>query len=182
MLEHKLIKCEPDSPFRCQAVVKLGQCPFTAIENTKNCHMHTNGGVQAKAALTNYRLGKWQARLNELASSDAVKSLRDEIGIMRMTLEEIVNRCQDSNDLIIYSGKIADMATRIEKLVSSCHRLELSTGSLLDRQDILQLAANLVDIMTRHIPDQDVIDVVSEEITIAINSLNTVKEIDLVAG
>ena len=176
MLEAKFKKSEPFSPTRCQAVVKQGQCPFEVIPGQTRCQMHSAGGLQEKAGLTNYRLTIWQKRLNELSNSDAVKSLRDEIGLLRLTLESVVNNCKDANDLLIYSGKISDLAVKIEKLVVSCHKLELSSGTLLDKQSVLQLASNLVDIITRHITNIEDVEIISEEILMAVANMNIIKQ------
>jgi hypothetical protein len=109
--EQRLEKvAEPDDPSRCQATVKTGQCPFKAIEDHKYCKMH-QGGTKFNAnrdnVLRTYRLAKWQARLNEFAEDEHIKSLREEIGVLRIILEEMMNKCKDVDELFLYSGKIS---------------------------------------------------------------------------
>lgn len=171
-IEHKLKKVEfPNDPKRCQANVKQGQCPFEALDNFNYCKMHARGFTETKKeqdGIRNYRLGQWQGRVNELADNQQVKSLREEVGVLRMTLEALMLRCQDSNDILIFANKISDLVLKIEKVVSSCHRLEMSAGSLLDKSSILQIAGVIVETISRHIEDQDVVSIISEEIFLTI--------------
>lgn len=168
-VDNKFVRCEPDDPKRCQAVCRgnTGQCPYTAIENSQYCHMHC-GPVQANAekakAIRMYRLSQYRDRVNELADHDKVKSLREEIGILRVMLEELVNSCKTSLDLMLNTNKISDLVVKIEKLVSSCHRLEQSTGMLLDKQSALHLASIIVNIISEHVEDGDAIDKIANQI------------------
>lgn len=168
MIERKLFRVEANDPSRCEAVVKMGQCPYRAIEGQKMCPMHTRGNEEGQA-IRNYRLGKWQSRVEEFADNNQVKSLREEIGLLRLILEETIQRCQEPTDLIIYSSKITDTILKIEKLVGSCHRLELSTGALLDKAAVLQIAGTLLEIIGRHIKDEVVMDHISTDFLQVIN-------------
>jgi hypothetical protein len=117
-----------------------------------------------------YRLAKWQGRINEIADHEGVKSLREEIGILRMMLEETMGRCQDQTDLLLYSSKISDLVMKIEKVVSSCHRLEASTGMLLDKAAALHLASVMVEIISEYVNDDSAIDSIAGKIVQAIGS------------
>jgi hypothetical protein len=173
MIEHKLIRCEADDPNRCQSSGKGGQCPYTAMENSKFCQRHDGCGAKARENdKTNmYRLQVWQARLSEFSEHDSIKSLRNEIGILRILLEETMNKCRDTTALLLYSNKISDLCLRIEKLVSSCNRLELKMGLLLDKASALNFAGQVVEIISLHISDPVVIDAISNDIISALASL-----------
>lgn len=153
----------PDDPDRCQANSKYGQCTNKQIEGTKYCPMH--GGDRTSNPARNYMLTKFQARLNRMADSPNIKSLRDEIGILRMTLEERLNQCKDSMDLIYQSGPISDLVIKIDKLVLSCHKIEYATGQLLDKQAILQFGTELVTILASEVKDEDILARLSNRIT-----------------
>ena len=172
-MERRLFRCDPADPKRCQARVKQGQCPFLSVEGLIHCPMHGGAGVTEQHLEEDkkriYRLTKYRARVGELADHEQVKSLREEIGVLRMMLEEILNRCKDDNDLLIYSSKISDLVMKVEKLVSSCHRLELSTGALLDKAAVLQLAGSVVEIISRHVDDQDLVSDIADEILVAVS-------------
>ncbi len=164
--EQRLFKCERDDPKRCQGMIRTGQCPFISVNNTQYCQLHQGGIKNAdttEQTFHNYRLSKWQSRINEFASNSNVKSLREEIGITRLMLEEIINKCHDTSDLILYSTKISDLVMKIEKLVSSCHRLEYSTGSLLDKTTVIHLSTLFVEIISQHIVDIDILEQISDK-------------------
>jgi len=163
MSDNKFERCEPDDPHRCQASGKHGQCPYKAMEKPdgsgyfNHCPRHNASRVKEfeRASMRNYRLGKFQARVEEFADNDQVKSLREEVGITRMMLEETVNQCQSNTDFVLASNKISDLVMKIEKLVASCHKLEQSTGFLLDKASITRLADSIIEIVSERV-DEDV--------------------------
>jgi hypothetical protein len=151
-----------DDPRRCQNTGGPGgQCRLVAVENSRFCPAH--GGVatikaNARNELNNYRLQHHKARVIELGQSEGVKTLRDEIAILRLLVEERMNQCQTQTDLILNSGPISDLVSRIERVVTSCHKLEGSMGQLVDKQAILHFATRIVDIIAEElstVPDAD---------------------------
>lgn len=172
-VEAKLTRVEENSPIRCQALggTSGSQCPFMQCEGSNYCPMHGgNKNTQAaqKERIRRYRLGQWEAKVSQFAEEEGIKSLRDEIGILRMTLESIVVRCTDETELLIAAPRIGDMILKIEKLVSSCHRLETSTGMLLDKGAALNLAGTIVNIIGQYITDPATIDIIANEIALNI--------------
>lgn len=170
-IESKFTRVEPDSPIRCQGRYTHGQCPFQRLEGSEFCAMHC-GPLQATAKEEKskrvYRLAKWQQRVSEVADHEQVKSLREEIGILRVLMEEVMGICHDSTTLLMYSNKISDLATRIEKLVSSCHRLEQSSGLLLDKSAALNIGAQIVEIVSKYVQQEDALDAIGQGIVDAI--------------
>ena len=146
-------RVEPDSPNRCQAVTSQGQCMIEVIPNTNLCRVHNRQGKSEKrGALRNYLLGTFYQRAVELGDSDNIKSLRDEVGLSRMILERVLGQVTNESELMVHMGPINDCIGRIEKLVVSCHKLEQSTGSLMDRSALLAFAGQLIEI----IADEDI--------------------------
>lgn len=134
---------------------------------------------QESASIRTYQLARWRHRLDQLSDDPKIKSLREEIGILRMSLEAVVDKCKDSEDLFMFSNKIGELVLKIEKLVTSCHRLEAATGQLLDRSAALHFAATVVEIISGIInsklpPDvgEGIIDAISNAI---IQSLATLE-------
>jgi hypothetical protein len=165
-----------DDPRRCPTVTALGQCMLMKTEGQEHCPMHSGRAIAAvpARALNNYRIQKFNTRLEELVNSGGIKSLRDEIAILRMLIEERVNFCKDSHDLILASGPISDLATRLEKLVTSCHKLEGSMGELMDKQALMHFATRVVDIITEEIQNDILIEKISDRILAAMAEKNTV--------
>ncbi len=166
--DYKIEKVAEDDPRRCQCTqTQYGQCMNKQVEGSDYCIAH--GGNHAinkrnKEAMHNYQLTKWQAKLDQHRDSPNIKSLRDEVAILRMTLEERLNHCSTELDLILQSGPISDLVMKIDKLVNSCHKLEGSLGQLLDKQAILQFAGEVIDVITRNLDDPIKIDLISSGI------------------
>jgi hypothetical protein len=152
----------PTDPYRCQATGRRGQCSFRGIKLADGsygtrCILHGgNKQVEAETAksLKQYRLTKWQAKLDRFSESTIIKSLREEIGILRILLEERLNQTHDTPDLILQSGPISDLVLKIEKIVTSCHKLESRMGQHLDKAAVIQLASRFVAIISEELADQ----------------------------
>lgn len=174
----------PDDPERCQAVGGREQCPFKALigndgKRTKYCQRHSSyttektnyqGAVGVgKDPLRNYRFAlQFQPRIDELTNNEKIKSLREEIALVRMVLEAIVNRCVDAFDLTIEADRIQKLTEQLNKLVQSCHKIEESTGQLLDKTIVINIGAMMVNILEKYVPDKSILDVVGQEIADAI--------------
>jgi len=166
-----LIHLEPGDPRRCEGLIPHGQCPNEKVTGMTMCHRH--GGKKQEhykklEALNNYRLTKWHQRIEEKKESTDIKSLRDEIAILRMVLEERLERCTDAHDLILQSGPISDMVMKIERVVSSCHKLEGSMGYLMDKQAVLQFAQVVIQIVGDAVPDERILTIVADKILEAV--------------
>jgi hypothetical protein len=166
-IESKLTRVDPDSIERCHGMARMGQCPYQRMPNSVFCPMHS-GPVQERALSTQrkraYQLSQWQARVDEHADNEEAKSLRGEIGILRITLEAVMGQCKSEQDLLMFAPRISDLVTRIEKVVVSCHRLEERTGSLLDKQTAQNLGATIVEIVSRHVTNEELLGQIGDEI------------------
>lgn len=143
-----------------------GQCPNTKQFETNYCAAHgANKGIESRnnKEVRNYRLQRWQKRVTEFADNDQIKSLREEVGILRMILEEMLNKCETTTDLLLYSSRMADTVMKIEKLVTSCDKLENKMGLLLSKGAVLQLAGVYVEIIHEFIPDPDIVEAISSK-------------------
>ena len=176
-------ECHPDNKYRCQSSGSggEGQCRYYSImglvlecdspdyddhRNVDLCpkHGHQKWISAGKRALHDYRLGIWQRRAEEFIESTEVKNLRGEIGVLRLLLENIVNRCKDEDQLEMYSPKIADLAVKLSSLVTQCDRLEDKQGASLDRQKAIRFADKLALLVSKYIPDGDVRERATEDV------------------
>ena len=145
------------SPNRCQGNDRAGQCRVYAMRDSdgnfvsKFCARHgghnglTAAKKQAKYAMN---LGKWQDRVGELAGSSSIKSLRQEIGVMRMMLESRLSRVKTEVDLEQAIGPIGEMILKIEKLVVSCQKIEEKMGATLDKSAVLSIATQILEVIS----------------------------------
>ena len=134
--------------------------------NSQHCLVHGgNKGTESASSnlLRNYRLTKHASRCGELRHSSGLKDLRDEIAILRMMLEEKLNGIESTSEMILQSGAISDLIIKIEKIVTSCHKLEKDMDVTLDRTVVLNLADTIVAIISKHVEDKEAItDIVRE--------------------
>jgi hypothetical protein len=110
---------------------------------------------QELKSLNNFRLGKWQAHIERHAGDSDIKSLRNEIGILRVMIEERLMKCKDATDLIMQSTAISDLVMKVDRVVTSCHKLEGSMGQLLDKSALLQFASQIIDVISVELEGDD---------------------------
>ena len=182
-VERKVEYVEPDDPERCQTVHGKGQCRYKVVPGSSYCPLHggNKAGEAARAKTKRqYQLAQWQNTVDGFADDDEVKSLRGEIGITRMMLQETIARCKNSGELMMYTGRIGDLISKTERLVTSCHRLESNLGLVLDKSKILDLATQIVEIVGEEIEDEAVLERISmkivERIAVTQGSTKEVKD------
>lgn len=192
MTQH-LKPCEPNDELRCKGVGSgaEGQCRYLSykgliregiIEETSYngidlCPKH--GGRSEKAAenrqFQQYLLAKYQAQLDGFAQSEKIKDLRSEVGLLRLLVQNILDRVQKPDDLLLFTPKIADLVQRVEKTVTSLDRLELRMGELLSKGALMTFVVELTDVIRTHIEDADILEAISKEILSAVDRLQTSK-------
>jgi hypothetical protein len=171
-------KVDEDSPDRCQGVMQgVGQCRNIKAPGSQFCLRH--GGNKAaeanrKEGTRTYMLQKWRERVNTFADSSNIKSLREEIGIVRMMLEMFLNRFKDEEDLLMHFEKVTSLIDKIEKLVVSCQKLEEKTGSMIDKTTLLVICDFLVGIVGEHVLDPDALNLIGEKFMDAIAKTVTI--------
>lgn len=152
-----------DDPRRCQKE----NCLNIAVEGSKYCLAHGgNRAAQAaeKQRMKNYRIAKFHKRASELSDSKGIASLRDEVGLLRMLIEERINQCTDTKDLLLISGPLSDLIMKSERLVSSMYKLEEKMGQHVDKSRLTQLAQVLINIIAKYVENPEVLDAIGEDI------------------
>ncbi len=131
-------------------------CIIKSLQGSRFCAAHGgNKGVEAtaSASLKNYRLTKFAAEVQEKKGSSNIKSLTGEIAMLRQIIEEQWNSCEDANDLILKSGPISDLFTKVERLVNSCNNIDKTLGNLIDKEKVVLFAQTIVKIISPYIPE-----------------------------
>lgn len=149
----------PDDPNRCQRMVGNGQCIHKAVEGSEFCQMHIASGAAAlkMEMVRQYNVTRWKAKMDHFAGHSEVKSLREEIGVLRLLMETALNKCESDMDLLLYSNHISAMAMKIKEAVMAAQKLESAMGMLLDRAATMQLTGEIVEIIGRYVPDEETI-------------------------
>jgi hypothetical protein len=124
--------------------------------------------------LLNY---KYRERYQQIGGHEALRSLRDEVAIAKLTLEETINSIHNESEFKASRADIAHQLVTIEKLVASMTKLETSVGQLLSKPTILKIASDIIQILIdklKDVPDHElIIDEVSKAI---LQSIDNVKE------
>lgn len=165
ILSTKWVKCSPDDPNACKADIVNGPCPYKAVDGFKYCPRHNSNAVkrQEESKYVRYKLGLYQERVQELTNETGIKSLRDEIGILRMTLEETVKLCTDATQLQMRTQTIQGLVLAIEKVVKSCHALDVSMSMVLDQSTIMSMAIDITTAIADRC-DKDTAELLADDI------------------
>lgn len=163
-------------PNRCQANTPYGQCSHDAVEGQSRCPYHLrDADYENRQALKAYILSNHEIAhaAGRHSTAEQLKSLREEIALCRALVERRLNMIEDGNaaDFLAACGQVNTMLLTIEKLVSSCHRLETSLGTLLSKAAVLDLAQEVVGILTEELEGidnfEEVVDRISERILLS---------------
>jgi len=175
-------KCPDDHPDRCQGVTQNGQCVFFSMKYSKYCKIHGGNSAQ-QAAIKNkyhdYVLQVYQERVDSFSGSAKIKNLHGEVGILRMTLEQLLNNIKQPNHFPLFSDKIGNLADKIHKIVNDIQKMDEKTGQMLDKDALLTLVDTMVVIITKYVTDADILELLSKEISdaiLAIGSGSTIQE------
>ena len=161
-----------DDPERCQYANCTNKGLVDSDDPTikyPNCLVHGGNKQEEsrqKNSVRNYKLEKWKFAndFERHCTSPRIKDLRDEIGLLRMLMEERLKMCTDAHQLMMWSGPIMELASRIEKIVSTCNKLEKSMGQHLDKTTILSFASGIINIISENIAEPQIVEKIANEI------------------
>jgi len=122
---------------------------------------------------------KYRERHSQLAEHEELRSIREEVGIARMLLEERLNAINTEADLIASCSSINTLLLTIEKLTQSCFKLDQSVGNLLSKPVLLKVASDIVQIVLEEVVElpnhEAVVDRISERIIQTISEIEASK-------
>lgn len=155
-MAHEVVRVNaPDDPQRCKGSTSMGQCWNRSIEGADFCPVCAGANRASlveknrhQYLLTNPR---FRARMAELSEGEEIKSLRDEIAIARMLVEELLNRVRGSEDVSMVSGKVNALLLTIERLTGRAHIIEQNLGNLLQKLTVLKLMQTVCDVITEEV-------------------------------
>lgn len=159
-----------DPALRCEI------CHFKAIEGTNRCPRHgANKMIEAQQRQHTYNLKRDEVRrrVNLLAADPNRLRLDEELGILRLTLEETINKLTEDGDLsnlFTHSDTIANLVTRIEKLVLSCGSQAQKLKLLMTAEDFVDIVEVLMNIVADEVGDYDVVATIGNRIGEALSS------------
>lgn len=162
----------PDGdPRQCDAIAGSKKCCLIKYPNSEFCIAH--GGIRdadhaAEEAKKTYLACQWQAQIGVFAQDPQLKSLTREIGVLRLLLTKIIGNCHSDNDLLLRSSTISEMVMKIDKLVSSCNKLDKSMGSMLNKEQLAEFGQVVIVLVAKYLPEPELLRIFAEEMTEAI--------------
>lgn len=162
-----------DTLKRCSHVYnKTGEvCDKFALEGSNFCHVHSTPKQRQKAYL-----------LNHISLSDAtdrhsnteIASLRDEIALTRALIEHRLNLITNNSELLAACGQVNALLLTLERLMLASLKVEEKLGELLSKTAVIELASEIVAILTEELQNVEgfeaIIDTIGQRIGTVISN------------
>lgn len=145
---------------RCDYMTSNGQCPYKRVAGTNRCEIHAyhnNQQTLQTQARRIYLAAQWAAQTGPFETPEQVKNLREEIGILKLTLMKIMQSCKSDQDLLMRSSSISELVVKIGKVVETAHKMDLAYGKLLDKEHLTAFGTKVIDLVSQFIKDPDVL-------------------------
>lgn len=145
---------DPADPNRCQGQSLDGQCWNEAAPGDNRCPHHGGSNKLIAKEKRFYRLTKarFRDRLAETMDHEEVKSLREEIILTKILLEEIWNGYTDTPAEIMKScGTMNGLMLTLERLIKTAHSTEQSLGLLLSKPALLLVAQQIITLLSEEL-------------------------------
>jgi hypothetical protein len=156
-------------PRRCKGAAPDGQCQNVSEYGSDYCPAHGGRtGLEEAEDKRGYLLAKAEDRTRLVGMADKlepVKELRDLIALQHMLIEKRYNLINSDTDLLTACGPLNTMLTTMERLISSCHRVETNLGELLQRHAVLTLAKEMVRIVIDELEGIENYEYIVDQIT-----------------
>jgi len=166
-----MAKADPARPNRCKYTGDQKQCHRDVVDGYDFCEIHSGSTASAKRANTHmYHLDqmKHREKLTRFVEHEEIKSLREEISITRMLIEERFNAIKCESDLLAAIGGLNTLLLTVERLVRSAHAIEQNLGSLLAKSSVLVMGRQIVEIIVEELQDvpgyEEIVDRISKRI------------------
>lgn len=165
-------------PHRCKGSSALGQCLNVAADGSEYCLAHNGVDRGPARRLRKYLLASAedQGLLARYADDDELKSLREEIALVRMMMQNTLSAAQSDVDKINAYSKVNTFLLTLERLMKTCHTLEQSLGQLVGKPALIDLGRQLCQIVVRHlegVPNyEQLVDAIITDMAAAFQNLN----------
>lgn len=146
-------RCDLNDPNRCKADASEGQCTFLAVPGEEYCSIHCrsqNLDIEKKN-LYDFQLTQVGHRIKEFKNHPDSKKLTTELGLIRLLLEQTVNQCEKSYDLVVKVPEIMALVEKIRIVQQANIGIEQKLGDLLSIEQVTEISQLLYDVVTKHI-------------------------------
>lgn len=168
----ELTMVEANSPVRCQHVGGEAQCYYKRLEgNYQYCPAHApvyHPELRREVALRRYKLASIHARVEDFIKDSNFKSLREEVALLRHSLEQLMNNLQTPWDFVVYGGRVESMIDKIGRTLSLAHKLDVSTGEMFDKANMMAFTDEILQAISSEVSDAESLKRISLRINNAI--------------
>jgi len=149
---------------KCKWMTEKGQCGQNAMMDSEFCESHAVKSDQID--LGAYAINKilFGDAPERHAKASELKSLRTEIALLKTFCEKRINLMESDADFISSMGPVKDAFMAIEKLVVSCHNMEVKIGELLSKQSLMSLAQKIVHVISTNLEGVENKDIILEKV------------------
>ena len=163
--DHKYlpIRCAENDPHRCQCQTEKGQCPFLAVPPTQYCVIHGNHSIRKSETDELYEFKRTEvlSRLAKFRQHPDAMKLTTELGVLRLTLEALLNKCADNYEFVTNSATISSLIGSIERTLTANLKMEKHMNDLLSLTQVIQMAQQFFNVVTQHIKDPEIIETIA---------------------
>ena len=140
---------DPADPSRCKSPDRDGQCWHVAEPGNNYCRKHGGTDKETAEQIRQYHLtdARLRQRLSQKTDHDKITSLREEIGLTRILIEELMNSCKSDTERLAQTGTFNQLAMTLERLIKTSHQMEQSLGLLLSKPTIVVLGQDIIRIL-----------------------------------
>lgn len=143
-----------DSPDRCKANDKNGQCLFKAVQDGK-CRRHMGRyATYQKQLIRRYEIQQYNHKIKHFSNDPSIKNLYDEVAILRLTLENLMNQASTPELLNIYADRITKLVGSIKDVVLACHKMDTATNTLIGKEVIFNMTQTFINIVSKSVPQE----------------------------
>lgn len=132
-------------PRRCKGSTSAGQCLAVAADGSDYCLQHHGVDRGQGRRMRKYLLAtaEDQGLLAKYADDDELKSLREEIGLTRVMIQNTLAGALSDVEKINAYSKVNGFLLTLERLLKTCHTLDQSMGNLIGKPSLHRLGREL---------------------------------------
>ncbi len=172
-MSDKLVRATFDSPNRCVRNDRITgeQCEYAAVPGQEYCSKHMNciQHIQKKQSIARYKLAIYQDQIDDQLSRSDIKSLSDELLLVRLCTQSILDLCNIDIEFQRFSPQLTMLLNLTVDIATTVHKIQVATANLLDKGLLLDLAETIIDRLQAPkgpLTDQQAIDLTDKVMTI----------------
>jgi hypothetical protein len=134
---------------RCKSSGPSGQCLNRAEDGSNYCTCHCGVNQAPARQLRKYMLAtaEDQGLLDRYTDDAELKSLREEIALTRVMIQNVVRAAKTEAEKINAYSRVNSYMLTLERLMKTGHSLDQSLGQLVGKADLLALGKQLYQIV-----------------------------------